>query len=366
MALELFKNNITTTLAIGINSSATTITVASGTGSNFPALSGGNYFRAVLTSSAVPGSSYEYLVVTAVSGDNLTVIRGQEGVAAASWNAGDIIYMAATAASDANFAQAADLSGYAPIASPTFTGNPAGPTPAQFDNTTKLATTAFVQNALGNLNGTYQYTNQTASIPASYAGNLIVLGGTSNAITLPSLSSVPNAARFSFISQSSVNTILPAGSDSIFLSTSSQWTNASPFSLKGNDSLTLVSHGGGWQVMEGSSILPYVSEFFSSIAVNGYQKLPSGLILQWAKLSSINNNTANSAQSQSVTFPIAFPNAALVVNLGMSIGVSPTPGSYVCHDAESVSATGFTWWIGNGATGYSSGTLKAFMIAIGY
>jgi len=40
-----------------------------------------------------------------------------------------------------------DLTTYAPKASPTFTGNPSAPTPATTDNSTKLATTAFVKNA---------------------------------------------------------------------------------------------------------------------------------------------------------------------------------------------------------------------------
>lgn len=39
----------------------------------------------------------------------------------------------------------AQITGAAPLASPTFTGTPAAPTPATADNTTKLATTAFVK-----------------------------------------------------------------------------------------------------------------------------------------------------------------------------------------------------------------------------
>ncbi|HEY7418261.1 MAG TPA: hypothetical protein VH593_23980 [Ktedonobacteraceae bacterium] len=38
-----------------------------------------------------------------------------------------------------------DLSGYAPLASPTFTGDPKAPTPATADNDTSIATTAFVK-----------------------------------------------------------------------------------------------------------------------------------------------------------------------------------------------------------------------------
>jgi len=43
-----------------------------------------------------------------------------------------------------------NLSLYAPINSPTFTGTPAAPTPLITDNSTKLATTAYVQNNLAN------------------------------------------------------------------------------------------------------------------------------------------------------------------------------------------------------------------------
>jgi hypothetical protein len=42
----------------------------------------------------------------------------------------------------------ADLSDYAPLASPTFTGTPSGPTAAVGTNTTQLATTAFVKAAI--------------------------------------------------------------------------------------------------------------------------------------------------------------------------------------------------------------------------
>lgn len=46
---------------------------------------------------------------------------------------------------------AGDVAGDAPLASPVFTGTPAAPTPAANDNTTKLATTAFVATAFANV-----------------------------------------------------------------------------------------------------------------------------------------------------------------------------------------------------------------------
>ncbi|AVH85346.1 hypothetical protein RsoM2USA_418 [Ralstonia phage RsoM2USA] len=44
-----------------------------------------------------------------------------------------------------------NISGAAPLNSPTFTGTPAAPTPATNDNSTRIATTAFVVNALGSI-----------------------------------------------------------------------------------------------------------------------------------------------------------------------------------------------------------------------
>ena len=44
------------------------------------------------------------------------------------------------------------------------------------------------------------------------------------------------------------------------------------------------------------------ADFTSSKATNGYQKLPSGLIIQWGHI-----NTGTSNSNISVTFPIAFP-----------------------------------------------------------
>jgi hypothetical protein len=41
-----------------------------------------------------------------------------------------------------------DTTVYAPLASPAFTGTPTAPTPSAADNSTKLATTAYVDNAV--------------------------------------------------------------------------------------------------------------------------------------------------------------------------------------------------------------------------
>lgn len=74
MALK-YSNNATTTLAAAITStSATSLTVANGTGALFPTLSGSDYFLVTLTF----GSAMEIVKVTGVTGDVFTIVRGQE------------------------------------------------------------------------------------------------------------------------------------------------------------------------------------------------------------------------------------------------------------------------------------------------
>lgn len=60
--------------------------------------------------------------------------------------------LAAALGDDANYAATITtaLALKAPLASPALTGNPTGPTQAQFDSSTKLATTAFIQAIMGN------------------------------------------------------------------------------------------------------------------------------------------------------------------------------------------------------------------------
>ena len=83
----VFKNNAKTTLASGINSSATSITVSDG--SVFPSLTGSDIFFVTFDD----GTNNEIVKVTSCSGDagniNLTVIRAQEGTTARAFSSGD-------------------------------------------------------------------------------------------------------------------------------------------------------------------------------------------------------------------------------------------------------------------------------------
>ncbi|WP_407213824.1 glycine-rich domain-containing protein [Enterobacter kobei] len=140
MALKLLAaNNAQTVLSAGISSSATTLTVNTGTGALFPApVSGTSFYKLTLVDAAT-GQLTEIMHVTARTGDVMTVLRAQEGTTARAWSANDIA---------ANMLTSGSLSFFAQNESPTFTGAPLAPTPSQADNSTKIATTAFVAGAI--------------------------------------------------------------------------------------------------------------------------------------------------------------------------------------------------------------------------
>jgi len=108
MTIQLFSNNAKTTLASNITSSQTTITVASGTGSQFPNPTSGQQFKVTLNS-ATSVLVYEICNCTARSGDTLTVQRGQEGTSALAFNAGDIVGHFDTAGVMADLVQSEQL-----------------------------------------------------------------------------------------------------------------------------------------------------------------------------------------------------------------------------------------------------------------
>ena len=96
MSTVLFLNNYQTTLGAALSSTATTMTVSSTTG--LPSsLASGQFIPMTLTPASNPGSAYEIVYVTGISGSSLTVTRGEEGTSALNWNTGDILYSTNTA-----------------------------------------------------------------------------------------------------------------------------------------------------------------------------------------------------------------------------------------------------------------------------
>ena len=91
-----FTNNAATTLGAAINSSVTSLTVATGAGVLFPTLTGSDYFYCTLTNTV---GTIEIVKVTARSTDTFTIVRGQDNTTASSWSLGDKVELRLVAAS---------------------------------------------------------------------------------------------------------------------------------------------------------------------------------------------------------------------------------------------------------------------------
>lgn len=92
----LFTNNESTTVGSTLGSGGVTLTVASGAGAGMPSPSAGQQFAVTLYKVATP-STLEIVYCTGRSGDNLTIVRAQEGTTARAWSVGDGVDLRLTA-----------------------------------------------------------------------------------------------------------------------------------------------------------------------------------------------------------------------------------------------------------------------------
>lgn len=178
-------------------------------------------------------------------------------------------------------------------------------TPPQFDNDTSLATSEFVQRALGNFTNVQQYVNQTVSIPASQVGRVIILGGGYNTVTLPDTASCPIGSTFEFFSQGGTHTVKAQTGQ--ILGVGAQ-NSGNAITLAGSDFCTIVNLSGNvWTVTAGTPMLPSSSKFSNSLSSAGWHKLPSGMIVQWGTINS------GAAGVVGLTFPVTFPNGCFTI-----------------------------------------------------
>lgn len=224
-------------------------------------------------------------------------------------------------------------------------------TPPQFDADNSIATTEFVQrfgNSARNLIAAAAPLNLTA---ATHAGATVVITG-SGAVNLPAASSCPAGTVIHLVNNNVSNawTLNRAGADTINIA----GTTPTSLSFVGGDTATLVSNGSNaWFVVDGSMALGSWGKFIAVQGGSGYQRLPSGFIIQWGPFA---------LSVSSYTFPIAFPTACRSMSQMQSGASSAGTGrlSFVAG------GSGFT---NSGFTIDSSpisSNLPAYWIAIGH
>uniref|UniRef100_UPI00158D5DFE gp53-like domain-containing protein n=1 Tax=Burkholderia pyrrocinia TaxID=60550 RepID=UPI00158D5DFE len=180
-----------------------------------------------------------------------------------------------------------------------------GVTPPQFDNSSKMATTASLRQA-GLQSSNVFYFNANQVLTAAHVGSTVVFtGAAALTCTLPSGTALglPFGAHIEVVNALTNQTVTVAkqGSDLINVAN----TNPSTFMVGYADTATFVWGGTSWYVVGGSAMLPASAMFAFSASSSGYQKLPGGFILQWV------NGTSDSLGNMTVAFPVAFQTAVL-------------------------------------------------------
>ena len=187
-----------------------------------------------------------------------------------------------------------------------------GVTPPQFDNDTSLATSEFVQRALGNRSGV-TVLSANASLVATDAGKFFqCFGGTARAITLPPSAGLSPGVSIVFWSNATAPfTIYPQGADTI----SNGVTSPASVNISTGDSVEFVYKGGGSWLMLGALQLGSSSSMFGAVlGGNGYQKLPSGYIEAFG-----DGGGLAAGASVLVTLATTFPASALVALAGAGV-----------------------------------------------
>ncbi|MFS7564516.1 phage tail protein [Klebsiella pneumoniae] len=251
---------------------------------------------------------------------------------------------------------------YAPKASPIFTGTPKAPTPAAGNNTTQLATTAFVQAALTALiNGAPATLDTLKEIAAAINNDPKFSTTINNALALkaplssPALTGTPTAptaaqsvnntqiATTAFVKSAiaamvgsapaaldTLNELAAAlGNDPNFATTmlnalaGKQPLDNTLTNLSGKDVAGLLAYLGLGEAAKrdvgtGENQIPDMGAFASG---SGWFRLPGGYIVQFGTFS------GNTTRIISGHFPIPFPNQPLVSVSVMSDAVQSEPSN---------------------------------------
>jgi hypothetical protein len=376
---RLSKNNIRSSLAGAISAVATTMTVQSGVGATLPNPNNaiGEYFDFTIQDQAT-GLRVEIVAVTAVVGDVLTIVRGQQTTTGQAWNAGDACFLAVTAGAYDAWVQptqvqsgqftytdaAGTTTAYTASLAPAIAALTEGmtisvDTAAVGTNTTttptislngltaytitlnggtalrvgdipkfaqlqyNLATTQWVLlNPVYGLSPGYLAVTTTSAITAASAGKIIAVNG-GVTVTLPALSTMPVGVPFRFISGTTGHVIVSrAGSDTF--SISGGGTTSTTFETGGY--CDVYSDGTNWRVE--SSREPF-NRAVKSGGSGDVMFLPNNMVLQFGLV------TTNASGYAIITFPLTF-------DVFVRGYVNPVGGNYTVGSVISSSNSAFT------------------------
>lgn len=195
-------------------------------------------------------------------------------------------------------------------------------------------------DALQNITGTYIALNSTA-VGQNFAGAYVGTG--SLAFPVGTGATTAGATNVSFDASRVARTSTETRPHNI----------AVLYCIKAYGALINTSTANMGNVLTELSQCTKLTQFGSSLSANGYQKLPSGMILQWGPTPNLPANT-----SGPVVYPIAFPTAFLSIS---AVGGASVAGvGLLGVNSNGGSLTGATFWTGSG------GAAPGAYMVIGY
>jgi len=228
--------------------------------------------------------------------------------------------------------------------------------PAQFDNSAQIPTTGWVTNALGNYRGMVAYTTNTA-LTAADVGKFVQTSGTVT-LTLPDATTVATGSTITVYTGSTAGYVTTVTCPNGAMGGSGS-NGTATVTIQAGVMNEFVAAGSGatataWIVLGAGGAMALTSP--------GYQRLPSGLIIQWAQSACANATTTTTV------FPLAFPTACLNVS-GTGYQASGNQQAYVVINGKT--ATQFTWNAflalgGSTPTLASTAAVQNWWIAVGY
>ncbi|MFJ2323926.1 MULTISPECIES: phage tail protein [unclassified Pseudomonas] len=204
-------------------------------------------------------------------------------------------------------------------------------TAPQFDGGRSAATSEFVQRALGNY-ASARGISAATQLTLSDVGCSIGLGGNAAyTVTLPDTAAVPSGATISLHCRNSAPVTVASKTGTQI---SPQGAYLTSIVMNNGESANFVRESGVW-VVYGTAALKYSANYAAQFATSGYQKLPSGLIVQWVTGGSDANG------NMTVSLPIRFPNAVLggIANEGNPAGWSAANVTVWAFDGGSSTTT---------------------------
>lgn len=170
-------------------------------------------------------------------------------------------------------------------------------TAPQFDSGRTAATSEFVQRAVGNYASARGISASTQLTLADVGCSVGLGGSAAYAVTLPDAAAVPSGATISLHCRNSAPVTVASKTGTQI---SPQGAYLSSIVMNNGESANFVRESGVW-VVYGTASLKYSSSYGGLFTTPGYQKLPSGLILQWVVgASDVNGN-------MTLSLPIRFP-----------------------------------------------------------